>query len=135
MQAAAWGASGQRAIAQRFSIEVCERRIAEVYAQLRAPARSTPADRTALLVVIPARDEAESIVSVIAALQRLGLRDILVINDQSTDDTAELATKAGATVLNPVLPLGAWGAMQAGIRLFRGVQTLAAAFASGKASQ
>lgn len=116
VQAAAWGVSGQRAIAQRFSIEVCERRIAEVYAQLRAPARSTPADRTALLVVIPARDEAESIVSVIAALQRLGLRDILVINDQSTDDTAELATKAGATVLNPVLPLGAWGAMQAGIR-------------------
>ena len=115
-QAAAWGDAGRRAIVRRFSIEACERGIAEIYMQARPPRPGSSDDLTSLLVVIPARDEAGSIAAVVAAIKRIGLQHILVINDQSTDDTAALAAEAGAVVLNPVLPLGAWGAMQAGIR-------------------
>ncbi|MDD3675504.1 glycosyltransferase [Thauera propionica] len=111
-----WGNAGKHAIAQFFSIEVCERRIAAIYDDSCCMAVPSSVDPASLLVVIPARDEADSITKVIAALQKLGLRHILVINDQSTDDTAQLALQSGAVVLNPVLPLGAWGAMQAGIR-------------------
>ena len=69
-----------------------------------------------VLIVIPARNEATSIAQVIADIRQHFKADVLVIDDQSMDGTAELAQQAGATVLRPVLPLGAWGAMQAGMR-------------------
>ncbi len=71
-----------------------------------------------VLVVMPARNEAASIAQVLFDVQSvLSANDrILVINDGSVDNTAQEAEKAGAMVLNPKLPLGAWGATQAGIR-------------------
>jgi glycosyltransferase involved in cell wall biosynthesis len=68
------------------------------------------------LIVIPAKDEGQTITKVIEALAYHGFRDVLVIDDHSQDDTAQKAQAAGAIVLKPPLPLGAWGAMQAGIR-------------------
>ena len=71
------------------------------------------------LIVIPARNEAASIGEVIRAIAEQGAFPVLVINDGSADATVECAQKAGAKVLSLPLPLGAWGAMQTGIRYAR----------------
>ena len=113
-QARAWGAAGRRAVAERFGIEACARAVAEAYPCVTTMPVAQANPR--LLVVIPARDEAASIASVIAAIKAQGLHHILVIDDQSSDDTAQLAADLGAIVLRPVLALGAWGGMQTGIR-------------------
>jgi dolichol-phosphate mannosyltransferase len=71
-------------------------------------------------VVIPARDEAERIGPVLQAMVGApGVDEVLVVDDQSTDATAEVARAAGATVLaGAALPDGwagkAW-ALQQGI--------------------
>ena len=85
-------------------------------------------------MVIPARNEAGTIGSVLQHLHAQGWHDVLVINDQSTDDTAAIASAAGARVLNPVLPMGAWGGMQAGIRyaLLHGYQAVITMDADGQ---
>lgn len=67
------------------------------------------------LIVIPARDEAASIGSVISAIAEQGPYPVLVVNDGSTDATVAVARSAGASVFTLPLPLGAWGAMQTGI--------------------
>lgn len=113
-QARAWGAAGRRAAAERFRIDACARAVAEAYPCVTTTSLSPASPR--LLVVIPARDEAASIGEVIAAIRQQGLHHILVIDDQSTDNTGRLAAEMGAIVLRPVLALGAWGGMQAGIR-------------------
>ena len=41
--------------------------------------------------------------------------EVLVVDDASTDNTAELASAAGAKVLKLGIRLGAWGASQAGL--------------------
>lgn len=112
--AANQGKTGRAALHARFDIRASVAEINDVYREFglvaTRPHRQTP------LVVIPARDEALTIGSVIAALKQGGRHDIVVINDGSRDATAAVAEAAGARVLNPVLPLGAWGAMQTGIR-------------------
>lgn len=112
---AQWGQAGQQALRQYFSIAICERRVAAQYTLAAPQAAHTPA-RKGVLIVIPARNEAGTIGKVLRSLRAAGWNDILVINDQSTDDTAAIARAAGAKVLNPALPVGAWGGMQAGIR-------------------
>jgi len=49
-------------------------------------------------VVIPARDEEQNIARCVESFAPLGVR-VLVVDDQSTDRTAELAAKAGAEVI------------------------------------
>lgn len=114
------GEAGRAAAMQRFGIDGCARALEQVYRQVQdpdtphaAPPQHAP---TGPLMVIPARDEAATVGQVIAALRAAGWHDVLVIDDQSTDDTAAVARAAGARVLRPVLPLGAWGAMQTGLR-------------------
>ena len=113
------GQAGQRALHARFSINLCAQRLYSQYriaapdAHLkllpRPPLRST-------LIVIPAQNEAATIGEVIQRLKAAGWSDILVIDDQSTDDTGAIARANGACVLRPTLPVGAWGGMQTGIR-------------------
>lgn len=110
-----WGQAGQRALRESFSITACERRMAGQYALAAPDAACSPPCKD-VLIVIPARNEAATIGAVLHDLQAAGWRDVLVINDQSTDDTAAIARSAGAQVLSPALPVGAWGGMQAGIR-------------------
>jgi dolichol-phosphate mannosyltransferase len=51
-------------------------------------------------VVIPARDEAHRIAPLLAAvIGAPGVDEVIVVDDQSSDDTADLARRAGATVL------------------------------------
>jgi len=68
-----------------------------------------------LLIVIPAMNEAQSIAKVISSVKKLGYR-VLVINDASQDKTVDIAKNAGAQVLDLAINLGAWNAMQTGMR-------------------
>ncbi len=74
---------------------------------------------TAPVVLIPAHNEAETISSVVEAVRRHTGWPVVVVDDASGDQTAVAARTAGALVL--VLPesLGAWGAVQTGIRYAR----------------
>ena len=81
------------------------------------------------VAVIPARDEAATVAAIVAGVRESLGCVVLVVDDASTDATAEIARKAGATVLTLPIGLGAWGATQAGIRYarrngFAGVITL-----------
>ena len=62
-----------------------------------------------ITVLIPARDEAPLIQQTLAALsqQGSGLR-IIVIDDQSTDGTAEIVTQHGAKVISGTTPPTGW---------------------------
>jgi glycosyltransferase involved in cell wall biosynthesis len=68
-------------------------------------------------VVIPALNEEATIASVIEGIQRVSKAAIYVVDDNSNDRTADIARRAGATVLPLTNRLGAWGATQAGLRL------------------
>lgn len=68
------------------------------------------------VVIIPALDEAESITNVVSGIKSAADSDVIVIDDNSADDTANLARAAGAFVISLSAGLGAWGATQAGLR-------------------
>lgn len=75
--------------------------------------------RTDCLIVIPAFNEAATVGDVVrGAVMSLPAR-VLVVSDASTDDTSRLAREAGAEVLELPIRLGAWGAIQAGLRYAR----------------
>jgi len=69
-----------------------------------------------VLVVIPARNEQATIAGVASSVMKAHGWDVLVVNDASDDDTASRARAAGAGLLDLPISLGAWGAVQAGIR-------------------
>ncbi len=110
-----WGMAGQRSLHTHFSIAACEQRICEQYALAAPDIHHYRGARKDMLIVIPARNEAATIGALLTTLKAKGWHDVVVINDQSTDDTGAIAHAAGARVLNPTLPMGAWGGMQAGI--------------------
>lgn len=69
-----------------------------------------------VLILIPAHNEAYAVgVVVKEAAEHTNCR-VVVIDDASTDDTAAIARDAGATVLSLAVQLGAWGALQTGMR-------------------
>lgn len=68
------------------------------------------------LIVIPALNEESSIQSVIEKLRKENLNNILVVNDFSTDNTAQIVQSNNVDLINLPLQLGAWGATQTGIR-------------------
>ena len=63
-----------------------------------------------LLVTMPALNEAKTVADVVKAVPReipgIARIDVLVVNDGSTDETAELAAEAGAMVLSHPTPRG-----------------------------
>ena len=71
------------------------------------------------LFVIPARDEEASIGALLDQLIPRTGPHVLVVSDASQDDTALVAARHGARVLELPLQLGAWGATQAGLRFAR----------------
>jgi glycosyltransferase involved in cell wall biosynthesis len=70
---------------------------------------------TDVVVVVPAFDEEACIGDVVAAIRTTGY-DCVVVDDASTDRTAEFAEKAGAVVIRLPINLGVGGALRAGFR-------------------
>jgi len=65
--------------------------------RLEADSSGADADLSDLTVLIPARDEAETLGAVVAAVAWQGRAlEVLVIDDQSSDGTADVATRAAA---------------------------------------
>ena len=80
---------------------------------------------TTISVVIPARDEGRRIGPLLEALRRdPTVTEVLVVDDESSDDTPELAARLGATVVTGApLPAGWVGkpwALDQGVRAARG---------------
>jgi len=77
----------------------------------------TRAGHAPVLVVLPALNEAESIARVVDEVRRNQPdADLLVVDDGSTDRTAEIARSAGARVMSLPFNLGIGGAMRAAYR-------------------
>ncbi|MEO2135580.1 glycosyltransferase family 2 protein [Microbacterium sp.] len=81
------------------------------------------------LIIVPAWNEAGSIGATLADISDAGLPyDVLVVDDGSSDGTAEIARSAGAIVLELPFNLGVGGAMRAGftyahrLRYLRAIQ-------------
>ena len=69
-----------------------------------------------IFVVIPAKDEDNYISSLISQILSLGFKNIVVVNDQSTDKTSQLAEQfENVIVLEHVINLGAGASTQTGI--------------------
>ena len=69
-----------------------------------------------VLVMVPALNEEETIAAVVADARANLATDVVVIDDGSSDRTAERATGAGATVLRLPFNLGVGGALRTGLR-------------------
>jgi len=67
------------------------------------------------LIVIPAMNEENTIAEVITQVKALGY-DVLVIDDNSRDNTVNIAQENGALVIPLVYNMGAWNATQTGFR-------------------
>ena len=66
-----------------------------------------------VLVIIPAYNEQESILSTVQSVQSFGY-DYVVVNDGSHDDTLKVCRENGLNVLDLAQNLGIGGAVQAG---------------------
>lgn len=77
-----------------------------------APIRSAA---SAVMVVVPARDEEADVGDVVRRIVASGFRAV-VVDDHSADRTRNVARRAGATVLELPFHAGSWAAIQAGMR-------------------
>lgn len=114
----AMGQAGQQAFLQRFTIRASAQALQREY-RLAQGLSPTAIGEKELLIVIPARNEASTIGALLLDLRAAGYVHVLVVDDLSDDGTGDIARAAGAKVLRPVLGMGAWGGMQAGIRYGR----------------
>lgn len=73
-----------------------------------------------VIALIPAHNEAERIAATVNATRTVpAIERVVVIDDCSDDDTAELARQAGAEVLRLTTNLGKGGALQSGLEAVR----------------
>ena len=68
-----------------------------------------------IYIVIPAKDEARRIGVVLKKIKKEGYFNVIVVNDGSSDNTAEVSRKLGATVLTHIVNLGPGAATQTGM--------------------
>lgn len=68
-----------------------------------------------IFIIIPAYNEGKSIRLVVKSLLAAGYKDVLVVDDGSTDDTAMQARQSGALVVSHVMNLGQGAALQTGM--------------------
>jgi glycosyltransferase involved in cell wall biosynthesis len=72
-------------------------------------------EKSDVLVLVPAFNEAGSIAKTLQGLNNTGL-DVVVIDDGSIDDTAKIAREVGAIVLQLPINLGVGGALRTGFQ-------------------
>jgi len=77
--------------------------------------RGIPSLTVPTLVIIPARNEAESVGEVVRDVRAHVTWDVVVVDDASSDDTAVKASENGARVLQVPFRVGAWAAVQTGM--------------------
>ena len=83
----------------------------------RAEARSQRLAGLRAVAVVPAHNEEHAVGSVVDEIKAFdGQIDVVVVDDGSTDRTAEVAARAGAQVVRLPYNLGIGGAVQTGIR-------------------
>ena len=68
------------------------------------------------IALIPAHNEVATVGAIVTQVRQLWNYPVVVIDDCSSDPPAQAARNAGATVLPLTLQLGAWGAIQTGLR-------------------
>ncbi len=96
-----WSSRGIRVAAGAVAIS----RLAKAAAAARPLTPATADGDSSISVVIPARDEAERIGPLLDAIVGApGVSEVIVVDDQSSDATTEIASAAGATVI-PGAPL------------------------------
>ncbi len=66
------------------------------------------------MVIIPAYNEASVIQSVLSDIYIYNIRDVIVVDDHSEDETAKLAFESGAIVIRHPMNLGQGAALQTG---------------------
>lgn len=72
-------------------------------------------------LIIPARDEAQSLGMLLAKIRDINLEaEVIVVNDGSCDKTQEIAIKSGAKVINHPYPMGNGAAIKSGVRAAKG---------------
>lgn len=83
-------------------------------------------DRPELSIVLPAHDEADTVAELVGELRSLyAAAQIIVVDDGSTDNTAEVAIKAGADhIVTHPYPIGNGAAIKDGARAARGATTV-----------
>ena len=67
-------------------------------------------------IVIPAKNEAAGLKILLPKLKDFGAAEIIVVNDGSTDETAQIAEDNGATVLTHPYSMGNGAAIKSGAR-------------------
>lgn len=79
-------------------------------------------DEILLSIIIPAYNESGAIASTIEKIKALALPrfEIIIVNDGSSDNTAEVAQRAGARVLSHPYNIGNGAAVKTGIRSAQG---------------
>lgn len=71
-------------------------------------------------VVLPAKNEAGAIGQTVQQIKQLNVDEIIVVNDGSTDNTAQLAEQAGAKVFSHPYSKGNGAAIKTGARVAEG---------------
>ena len=66
--------------------------------------------------VIPAKNESATIAAVVGTALNLGVAEVIVVDDGSTDETAKLAAEAGARVVSHAYSKGNGAAIKTGAR-------------------
>jgi glycosyltransferase involved in cell wall biosynthesis len=86
------------------------------------PSTSSMASRCEISIVIPVFNEAENLAKLLGKIRSLDLpqAEIIVVDDGSTDQTADIAMRAGANVVRHPYNIGNGAAVKSGIRIARG---------------
>jgi Glycosyl transferase family 2 len=81
-------------------------------------------DLSTVSIIIPAHNEAQTIEATVRAALEAHSKEVLVVSDGSSDETAALARQAGATVLDLNPNRGKAGAVMAGLAATSGAVVL-----------